>query len=124
MPSLNEVRLLGHLGRTPEMRFTPNGNAVCEFSLATNRKVGDAYEADWHNIVCWGKTAEYANDKLDKGDLVLVAGRIQYRSWDGQDGQKRYRTEVVAERVLFLRHKEGTGEGADKGEGVDDGLPF
>ncbi len=103
---LNKVILYGNLGRDPELRALPSGTAVASFSLATTRiykdKDGKRQEqTDWHNIVVFGKQAELVNQYLKKGDSALVEGRIQTRSWDGQDGQKRYRTEIVADRIQF-----------------------
>ncbi len=108
MASLNKVMLIGNVGKDPEMRFTPNGNPVTSFTLATNR-VGPSTESgerkketEWFSIVTWNKLAENCNQFLTKGQKVYVEGRLQTRSWDGQDGQKHYRTEVVANTVLFL----------------------
>lgn len=97
--TLNEVRILGHLGKDAETRYTGSGTPVTNFSLATERRVkrGDQWESetDWHNVVLWNgdKVAEY----LTKGKAVLVCGRLQTRSWDDKDGNKRYSTEVVCD---------------------------
>lgn len=134
MASLNKVMLIGNVGKDPEMRFTPNGNPVTTFSLATNR-VGPSTESgerkketEWFSIVTWNKLAENCNQFLTKGQKVYVEGRLQTRSWDGQDGQKHYRTEVVANTVLFL-DKPASGQlpaEAPAGEGPvePDDLPF
>jgi len=107
MASLNKVMIIGNLGSEPEMRFTPNGNPVTSFRVATNRVFttpdGERKEeTEWFTLVAWGKLAEQCNQYLAKGKLVYAEGRLHTRSWEGQDGQKRYRTEVIARRVTFL----------------------
>ena len=107
MLTLNKVMIIGNVGTEPEMRFTPNGNPVTSFRVATNRIYtapdGEKkQETDWFTVVAWNKLAEQCNQFLGKGRLVYVEGRLHNRSWEGQDGQKRYRTEVVANRVTFL----------------------
>ena len=111
MTSLNRVMLIGRLTRDPEMRYTPSGQPVTTFSIATNRysvgPEGDRREfTDYHNVVAWniGKRnlAELVANYLKKGSLVYVEGRLQTRTWEGQDGQKRRATEVVANDVQFL----------------------
>lgn len=113
--SVNLVILVGNLTRDPQMRYTPNGTAVASFSVATNRtwlSEGKEQEAtDFHNIVVWNKLAETCNNLLSKGRKVFVRGRIANRSWDDASGQKHYRTEIVAEEVIFLdapREKSGS----------------
>jgi single-strand DNA-binding protein len=115
--SLNKVLLIGNVGRDPEMRYTQSGEAVTTFSLATNRRLRDTDgqfrdEPEWHNIVAWGKLAEQCNEYLTKGRKVFIEGRLQTRSWDGQDGQKKYRTEIVANTMQMLDQRprdEGAG---------------
>jgi single-strand DNA-binding protein len=107
MASLNKVMIIGNVGNDPEMRFTPNGNPVTSFRVATNRiyttPEGERkQETDWFTVVAWNKLAEQCNQFLNKGRLVYVEGRMHNRSWESQDGQKRFRTEVVANRVTFL----------------------
>ena len=108
MASLNKVMLIGNVGTEPEMRFTPNGNPVTSFRIATNRFLppiegGERKEeTEWFSIITWNKLAENCNQFLTKGRSVYVEGRLHTRSWDGQDGQKHYRTEVIANNVLFL----------------------
>jgi len=136
--------LIGRLGKDPEMRYTQSGAAVTTFTLATNRygKTADGTqqeETDWHTIVAWDKLAETCNQFLTKGRLVYVEGRIQSRSWDGQDGQKRYKTEVVCSDMQILDSRQdgvpggfanGNGNGNARREALsvvgadDDGLPF
>ena len=120
--SLNKVMIIGNLGSEPEMRFTPNGNPVTSFRVATNRVYttpdGERrQETEWFAVVAWNKLAEQCNQFLGKGRLVYVEGRMHNRSWEGQDGQKRYRTEVVANRVTFLDRQASA---SLPGEKVDD----
>jgi len=107
MASLNKIMLIGNVGTDPEMRFTPNGNPVTSFRIATNRvyTASDGErkkETEWFTIVAWQKLAESCNQSLTKGQRVYVEGRLRTSTWEGQDGQKRSRVEVVADRVLFL----------------------
>ena len=111
--SLNKVQLIGNLTRDPEMRYTPQGTAVCTFGVATNRQwTTDAGEkkdeADFHNIVAWSKLAEICAQLLKKGRKVYVEGRLQTRSWQAQDGTQRQRTEVVINDMIILDKKEET----------------
>lgn len=112
--SWNKVELMGNLTRDPELRYTPSGAAVCTFSIATNRTfVSDGErkeEADFHRCVAWNKLAELCNQLLKKGHRVFVSGRLQNRSWEGQDGQSRQTTEVVIEDMILLTPKGGTSE--------------
>ena len=107
MVSLNKVMIIGNVGGDPEMRFTPGGHPVTSFGVATNwvftTPEGERkQETEWFNVVTWNRLAEQCNQFLNKGRLVYVEGRLRTRSWEGQDGQKHYRTEVVANRVTFL----------------------
>src|SRR5919206_1345601 len=128
--NLNKVMLIGRLTRDPEMRYTPSGAPVTSFSLATNRygqsPDGERKEyTDYHNVVVWniGKRnlAEVAGTYLHKGSLVYVEGRLQTRSWEGQDGQKRRATEVVANDVQFLEPRQAAAVGV--GAGASDDMP-
>lgn len=129
MVSLNKVMLIGNLGGEPEMRFTPNGNPVTTFRVATNRSYSTPEgerkeETEWFTVVAWGKLAEQCNQFLAKGKLVYAEGRLHTRSWEGQDGQKRYRTEVIANRVTFLDRQSSTPLPEDKPvEGLADWEP-
>jgi single-strand DNA-binding protein len=125
MSNLNKVMLIGRLTRDPEMRYTPSGQPVTSFSIATNRygagTDGDRREfTDYHNIVAWniGKRnlAEIVAQYTKKGSLVYVEGRLQTRSWEGQDGQKRRTTEVVANDVQFLDSRSAGPGGAGSEE--------
>jgi single-strand DNA-binding protein len=125
---LNKALVIGNLTRDPEMRAIPSGIKVCTFSLATNRvwkdKNGARQEsADYHNIVVFGRQAETTAQYLKKGSSALVEGRMQTRSWDAQDGTKKYRTEIVADRIQFGNrpgpgapgNAGGTGAGSNTG---------
>lgn len=117
--SVNRVILIGNLGANPELKYTPSGQAVCELRVATNEsytdKQGERHDkTEWHRVVAWGKTAENCSQYLSKGRSVYVEGRLQTRKWEDKEGQTRYTTEIVAERVQFLG---GKGAGAsDEGE--------
>jgi len=111
MASLNKVILIGNLGRDPEVRYTQNGSAVANFTLATNEvwtdKGGERQErTEWHRIVVWGKQAEIVREHLTKGKQVYVEGSIQTRQWDDREGNKRQTTEIKALRVLMLGRPE------------------
>ena len=116
MASVNKVILIGNLGKDPELKFTPSGVAMTKFSLATTERIKEAdgnirEETDWHNIVLWRRQAEVANEYLKKGSQVYIEGRIQTRSWEDKDGQKRYTTEIVARNMVLLgRRGEATAE--------------
>ena len=105
---LNRIVLIGRLTKDPELRYTQSGKAVCTFTLAVDRPYlanNGNREADFINIVVWNKTAENCAQYLAKGKLAAVDGRLQIRSYDGQDGQRRYVTEVIADNVRFLSPK-------------------
>lgn len=114
MASLNKAILIGNLGKDPEMRYTPSGAAVCNFSIATterwkNKDNGQLEEkTEWHNIVVWGKQAENCKEYLAKGRMVYIEGRLQTRSWEDKEGHKRYTTEVIAQTVQFLSPRGAT----------------
>src|SRR4030066_50420 len=104
--SVNKVILIGNLTRDPEVRYTPQGNAVASFGVATNREWtvdGNKKEVvDFHNLVAWNKLAELCGQLLFKGSKVYVEGRLQTRDWTTEDGQKRYKTEVVIDEMIVL----------------------
>ena len=129
--SLNKVLIIGNLGRDPEMRYTPSGNAVTSFTVATSRSWNTPdgetrEETEWFNVVAWNKLAEVCNQYLSKGNRVYIEGRLQTRSWDGPDGQKRYKTEVVATDMIMLggKGKETVAPGMDVDEIDVDDIPF
>jgi len=111
---VNKAILIGNLGKDPELTYTPSGTAVAKASLATterwtSRDGNKQEQTEWHNLVFWGRQAEVANEFLRKGSRIYVEGRIQYRSWEGQDGQKRYATDI---RVVVFQMLSSRGEGA------------
>lgn len=123
MAWLNKIMVIGNVGSDPEMRFTPNGKPVTSFPLATNRfyTTSDGErkrETEWFDVVTWDRQAESCNQFLTKGQRVYVEGRLRTRTWDGQDGQKRFRVEINANRVIFLDRRGGPGEGGE-GEHFD-----
>lgn len=132
MASVNKVILVGNLGRDPEVRYMPNGEAVCNFSIATTDswkdKAGAKQErTEWHNIVMYRKLAEIAGEYLKKGRPVYVEGRLQTRKWQTKEGQDRYTTEIIADQMQMLGGREGGGSnasydggGMDQSSGMDD----
>lgn len=115
--SLNKATLIGNLGADPEIRSTNAGTRVATLSVATSRRwtsrAGDPQEkTEWHRVVCWDKLAEICERYLSKGDRVYVEGRIEYRQWEGQDGQTRYTTEIRAREMIML----GSGGGRESYE--------
>jgi len=138
MRGVNKVILIGNLGKDPELRYLPSGQAVTKFPLATGSKWKDKegqwqYRTDWHNIVAFGKTAEICNEYLKKGSQVYIEGRIQTRSYDDRDGNKKWITEIIAQSMQMLGRKgeaeqeipeaaEEPQTGETKSE--DDDLPF
>ena len=114
---LNEVTLLGNVTKDPDLRFTPGGSAVISFSLATNRRYKKEEnwvdEPSFHNIVVWNQ-AEQLAQRIKKGTRILIQGRIQTRSWDGSDGKKQYKTEVVADKVILISRFEGDRENSSE----------
>jgi single-strand DNA-binding protein len=130
MAGVNKVILVGNLGKDPEVRYTPSGQAVANFNIATSEswtdKSGQKQErTEWHRIVVWGKQAEHCGEYLSKGRQVYVEGRLQTREWADKEGRKNYTTEVIATHVTFLGGGErgqgggGGGRGA-RGGGSDD----
>src|SRR5262245_28546382 len=118
---VNKVILIGNLGADPELRYTPNGQAVCDVRLATNEswqdKNGQKQErTEWHRVVFWGKPAEIVKQYMAKGQRMYIEGRLQTRSWDEQEGNKRYQTEIVANDFMFLSSR-GEGPARDNYEG-------
>ncbi len=139
MASVNKVILIGNLGKDPELRYTPSGQAVATFSLATTDRYKDkdgqmVERTEWHNVTAWGKLAETVKEYLKKGRQIYVEGRISYRTYDDKEGVKRYFTDIVAQNIRFLGRREEVpepvGAGAEAevepvaGAGEEENLPF
>ena len=143
--TVNKVILVGNLGDDPEVKHTPSGVQVANFSLATSEawtdKDGERQErAEWHRLVCWRKLAEIAGQYLNKGNKIYIEGKLQTRSWEDQSGQKRYTTEVVVDNLEMLGGDRQDGSGSQRehygqpaaapassgggGDTPDDDLPF
>ena len=122
MASINKVILIGNLGRDPEVRYTPNGNAVCNVSVATtrtwkNKDSGDrAEETEWHRVVFYDLLAEIAGEYLKKGRSVYVEGRLKTRKWQDKEGKDQYTTEVIADNMQMLGGREGMGSSSSSGD--------
>ncbi len=141
MVSFNKVVLAGNLTRDPELRFTNNGIPVAGFGLAVNRVKSKTEEADFFDVTAWRELGETITNYKKKGDPILVEGRLQFRTWEAQDGTKRSKVDIVAENVQFLGKANGNGSGAGGGtaqggargrqqdtnineEDFDDDIPF
>ena len=137
MAGLNKVQIIGNVGQDPTLRYTPRGAAVTTFSVAVNRRYtppdgGEARdETEWFTIVAWEKLADLCNQLVTKGRKVYIEGRLQTRSWEDQQGQKRSKVEVVAQVMLLLDNRQGGGGQRDQGTAAaepdygDDGdIPF
>ncbi len=112
MASLNKVLLIGNVGKDPDVRHLEGGVTTATFTLATTERFKDREQTEWHNIVVWRQLADLAEKYIRKGSQLYVEGRIRTRSWDGQDGQKRYTTEIVADAIQLLgRRGENAGPG-------------
>ena len=117
MVSFNRVVLAGNLTRDPELRFTNDGIPVCSFGLAVNRVRSRSEEVDFFNITAWRELGETVANYKKKGDPILLEGRLQYRTWEAQDGSKRSAVDVVADRVEFLGSRSDAEDGASSGGG-------
>jgi single-strand DNA-binding protein len=120
MASVNKVILIGNLGKDPEIRTTPQGTTLARFSVATTTAWKDASGAkqertEWHDIVAWEKLAQICGEYLVKGKQVYVEGSLQTRSWEDQNGQKRYKTEIKASNVVMLGRREDGARGSSSG---------
>ena len=120
--SLNKVMIIGNVGRDPEMRYTQTGKPVTKFTVAAGRNWttpdGERHEeTEWFNVVAWDKLGETCNQFITKGKKVYIEGRLQTHSWEGPDGQKRYRTEVIASNMVLLDSKPRTPASATAEEG-------
>ncbi|MBI5867689.1 MAG: single-stranded DNA-binding protein [candidate division Zixibacteria bacterium] len=130
MASLNRVELIGNLGADPELKYTPSQQAVATFRIATTRKWKgkdgtDQEDTQWHNIKCWGRWAEVAKQSLTKGRQVYVEGRLETRSYDDKDGNRKWFTEVVAQYFMVgaRRGESDTGEGMAAPESANQAYP-
>lgn len=133
MANLNRVQIIGNVGKEVELRYTPQGTPTANFSVAVNNKFKNSQgeqqeETEWFNIICWSKLAETVNQYLKKGQQVYVEGRQKTREWE-KDGQKHWRTELVAQRVLFLGKREQSMSTEMPATEIEDGtdpsdLPF
>ena len=127
MAGINKVILIGRLGQDPEVRYTPSGVAVANFSIATSEEWTDKdsgekkERTEWHRIVAWRRLGEICGEYLSKGRQVYVEGRLQTRSWDDRDGNKRYTTEIVASDVQFLGSRD-MGDGGRPSGGMGGGF--
>ena len=139
MASLNRVMLIGNLGQDPDLKYTPTGKAVANFTIATKDrwkdKDGQSQErTEWHRIVLWGRQAEIAKDYLRKGKQIYLEGRLQTRNYDDKDGNKRWITEIIGYNLQMLGKREETGaeeipsgvdvSGQPPASGMDEDLPF
>ena len=108
--SINKTILVGRLGNNPEGRYTPSGRSYASFSVATDEYWTDANNnrkehTEWHNVVAWDKLSDFSNQYLKKGQLVYIEGKIRTRSWEGSDGNKKYKTEIVSQQITPLEWK-------------------
>jgi len=132
MASVNLVVLIGNLGKDPEVKYTAGGQAVATFSIACNESWTDKdsgqkkERTEWVNIVVWGKLAEICGEYLKKGKQVYISGRLQTRSWDDKDGNKRYMTEVVADKMVMLggTAQSGASPATKPNREIDDDIPY
>lgn len=132
MPNYNRVILIGHLGKDPEKRITQTGKSVVNFTLATSKKKDGKDKTQWHNIVCWDKVADVIEKYCHKGDAILVEGEITYDEYVDRENIKRYKTEIIANRMEFIKTK-GIADGGVQPEADennahapqhDDDIPF
>ncbi len=122
--TVNKVELLGRVGVEPDMRYSQGGTAITRIRLATDRhRQNGETETDWHDVTCWGKLAEAVNQYVGKGDRLYVSGRLAQNSYETDDGQKRHRTEIHAQEVVFLDSRNGA-NGTDNGTSGSDEMPF
>jgi len=118
--TINKAFILGRLGRDPEMRYAPSGTAIATFSVATNssqKQDGEWVDkTDWHNILVFGKNAEFAGEYLKKGKQVFIEGRMQTSSWEDQQGQKKYKTEIVVSDIQMISSKGDNSTGSSQND--------
>ena len=126
---LNKVMIIGHLGRDPELRYTPSGRPVASFSVATSRTWTSSEgerreETEWFNVVAWGNLAEICKTHLAKGQQVYIEGRLQTRGWEDENGTRHYRTELVANEMILLGDRRSTPDTIDNDIPGEDDYPF
>jgi single-strand DNA-binding protein len=126
---LNKVMIIGHLGRDPEMRYTPSGRPVTTFSVATSRSWHSAdgerhEETEWFNVVAWGSLAEICNQYLHKGQQVYIEGRLQTRRWEDTEGNKHFTTELVAKEMIMLGERREISSTYVSKPGEEEEFPF
>jgi single-strand DNA-binding protein len=126
---LNKVMVIGHVGRDPEMRYTPGGKPVTSFSVATGRSWTNSEgerreETEWFNVVAWGNLAEICKQHIRKGRQVYVEGRLQTRSWEDHEGKKRFRTELVANEMILLGDRRNAVNGIEPTDIGEEEFPF
>ncbi len=125
---LNKVMIIGHLGRDPELRYTPSGRPVTSFSVATTRTWTSSdgerrEETEWFNVVAWGTLAEICKTHLSKGQQVYIEGRLQTRGWEDESGTRHYRTELVASEMILLGERLSS-DGEDQNDDPRETFPF
>lgn len=124
---VNKAIIVGRLGRDPELKYTTDGVAICNFSVATTEKWKDNEKTEWHRVVCFKRTAELCGEYLTKGSLAYIEGKLQTREWE-KEGEKRYTTEIVAFQVKFLDSKKKDSVGGQPSSssygGDPDDIPF
>jgi len=129
MASVNKAILVGNLGRDPEVRYSPDGAAICNVTIATSSQWKDKNtgerreETEWHRVVFYNRLAEIAGEYLRKGRPVYVEGRIKTRKWQGQDGQDRYTTEIIADQMQMLGNREGSGDPGSRSNNAEFNAP-
>lgn len=126
MPNLNRIIICGHLGRDPELKYTPSGTAVCDVSCAVTSKWKNGEHTEWFNVVAWAKSAEFLAEHGSKGAIAIVEGEIRTEKWQDKEGRDRYTTKLVAQRVQLIGGKRAKRpEGAaEKEQDFDDDIPF
>lgn len=122
--SVNKAILLGRLGKDPELRMTSSQTAVCNFSLATTERTKEGDKTEWHNVICFGRTAEICSKYLAKGSQVYIEGKIQTRKWQDKEGKDRYTTEILANSVTFLSKLEASAAQVNSSDLEDEDVPF
>lgn len=121
---INKAILMGRLTKAPELRYTSQQTPVCSFSIAVDNGYGEKRQTDFISCAAWNKTAEFVSKYFDKGQMIIVIGRIATRTWEGRDGKKNYVTEVVASEVSFGESKRSSGEQGGQANSAEDFTPL